>query len=438
MRRFLGSALLLICVAIAPAIARAGSVVFPNSAGLMETKGNIDTRNAFFRDLGTNGRSCSTCHQFSDGMSVTPQHIQLRFRQSSGAEPIFRPVDGANCNNLDVSTLAARQSAYSLLLNKGLIRVAIDVPLDAEFTVIGVDNPYGCSSYTTLSLYRRPLPATNLRFLSGIMWDGRESQPGKTLHENLKHQANSATMTHAQGAPLSDDLQEEIVRFEMGIHTAQAVDSGAGLLSVSGATGGPEALSSQQFFIGINDPLGQNPTGAPFNPSAFNLFTAWLEQGNPHRRSIARGEQIFNTRPIVISGVAGLNDAVGLPVITGTCTTCHDSPNVGNHSVPLTIDIGINDVSRRTPDLPVFTLQRKGSTEVMRTLDPARALITGKWADIGKTKGPILRGLAARAPYFHNGSAATLLDIVDFYDSRFSLGLTAEEKNDLARFLSAL
>jgi len=438
MRRFLGSVLIFTWAAIEPAGAQPDSLKFPNAAGLMETKGNIDVRNTFFRDLGTNGRACATCHQFSDGMSVTPEHIQLRFRQSGGADPIFRPVDGANCDNLDVSTLAARQIAYSLLLNKGLIRVAIDVPANAEFTVIGVDNPYGCSSPTTLSMYRRPLPATNLRFLSGVMWDGRESLPGKTLHENLKHQANSATMGHAQGSPLSDSLQEEIVQFETGLHTAQAVQSGVGTLSVSGATGGPGALSLQQFFIGINDPLGQNPTGAQFNPSAFNIFAAWLEQIDPHRLSTARGEQIFNTRPIAITKVSGLNDVLGLPSISGTSTTCHDSPNVGNHSVPLAVDIGINDPSRGTPDLPVFTLQRKGTAEVVRTLDPGRALITGKWADIGKLKGPILRGLAARAPYFHNGSAATLLDVVNFYDSRFSLGLTMEEKNDLVRFLNAL
>ena len=108
MRRFLGSVLIFTWAAIEPAGAQPDSVKFPNAAGLMETKGNIDVRNAFFRDLGTNGRACSTCHQFSDGMSVTPEHIQLRFRQSSGADPIFRPVDGANCDNLDVSTLAAR------------------------------------------------------------------------------------------------------------------------------------------------------------------------------------------------------------------------------------------------------------------------------------------------------------------------------------------
>jgi cytochrome c peroxidase len=75
---------------------------------------------------------------------------------------------------------------------------------------------------------------------------------------------------------------------------------------------------------------------------------------------------------------------------------------------------------------------------VIQTLDPGRALISGKCADIGKTKGPILRGLAGRAPYFHNGSASTLLDVVNFYDQRFNLNLTEQEKSDLVAFLRSL
>jgi cytochrome c peroxidase len=65
-------------------------------------------------------------------------------------------------------------------------------------------------------------------------------------------------------------------------------------------------------------------------------------------------------------------------------------------------------------------------------------LISGNCADIGKLKGPILRGLAARAPYFHNGSAATLLDVVNFYDKRFAIGFTSQQKSDLINFLNAL
>ena len=53
-------------------------------------------------------------------------------------------------------------------------------------------------------------------------------------------------------------------------------------------------------------------------------------------------------------------------------------------------------------------------------------------------KGPILRGLAGRAPYFHNGSAAALLDAVNFYDIRFGLGLTSQQRADLVAFLGAL
>jgi cytochrome c peroxidase len=70
--------------------------------------------------------------------------------------------------------------------------------------------------------------------------------------------------------------------------------------------------------------------------------------------------------------------------------------------------------------------------------DPGRALISGKCKDIGRLKGPILRGLASRAPFFHNGSAKTLLDVVNFYELRFSLSLTAQQKSDLVEFLNAL
>jgi cytochrome c peroxidase len=102
------------------------------------------------------------------------------------------------------------------------------------------------------------------------------------------------------------------------------------------------------------------------------------------------------------------------------------------------LNIGLTDVSRRTPDLPLYTLRRISTGEAVETTDPGRAMITGKWADIGKFKGPILRGLAARAPYFHNGSASSLQEAVDFYDTRFNIGFTNQEKADLVAFLRAL
>jgi hypothetical protein len=275
------------------------------------------------------------------------------------------------------------------------------------------------------------------------MWDGRESSPKGTLQENLIQQALDATQGHAQLAgSLTPAQLAKIVRFEMNLTTAQATDFKAGKLNAEGAKGGSVSLFHENFFIGINDPLGENPTNAPFNPAAITLFDNWSNPGKKKkdaaRAAVARGEQIFNTKTFTVSGVAGLNDSLAQPNIQATCTLCHDAPIVGNHSVALALNIGLDSASRRTPDMPLYTLRNKTTGDLQQTTDPGRALISGKWSDIGKFKGPILRGLAARAPYFHNGSAATLSDVVDFYDTRFNIGFTEQEKSDLVAFLQCL
>ncbi len=59
-------------------------------------------------------------------------------------------------------------------------------------------------------------------------------------------------------------------------------------LRADGAKGGPAALSRQPFFIGINDPVGLNPTGAAFDPKAFTLFDAWAGLGRDDEIDRAR------------------------------------------------------------------------------------------------------------------------------------------------------
>jgi cytochrome c peroxidase len=418
------------------------------AAQTISTAGHIDTDNPFFQDLGTNGRTCFTCHRPESGWTITPAGVRERFEATAGRDPIFRTNDGSNSPNADVVTLEARRHAYSMLLSKGLIRVGIGIPADAEFTLDAVDDPYGFASSHELSLFRRPPPSTNLAFLSTVMFDGRETFPGQTIAFDLSDQANGATLGHAQASvPLSTEQRDEIVAFETGLFTSQVYDVAAGDLGTQGATGGPKALSKQDFYIGINDPLGLNPKGIPFSPVVFTDFAAWANLASSHgegddeearteaRLAVARGEALFNSKRINITGVKGLNDDLGVVSIPGTCGTCHDSPNVGNHSVPAPLDIGLTDASRRTPDMPLYTLKNKVTGQIVRTTDPGRALITGKWKHIGRFKGPILRGLAARAPYFHNGSAATLADAVRFYNDRFSIGLTDGEVSDLAAFL---
>ena len=425
----------------------------------------------FFQSLGVNGRTCQTCHQPAAAWSITPPQIQAAFLASQGTAPLFRPVDGAVCPSADVSTPLSRVSAYSLLLSKGLIRIFLPLPdpSSLQYSIVAIQDPYNCTTDPTygltsygpsqpsqgvVSVYRRPLPTTNLSFLTAIMWDGREP--------SLASQMNDAVLTHLQAAAAPGTSQvAQAVAFEQGLYSAQAVDASAGGLTANGAAGGPFALAAQNFYFGINDVLGGDPTGAAFNPDAMTLYSAWANATQPSptpgpgpgpkaqasaaaQASIARGETLFDEKPINITGVAGLNDKLGLPSIPGTCTTCHDAPNVGDHSVKLPIDIGVaapNATGLDTTGLPLFTLRCDAGPlagQVFTITDPGRALISGQCADIGKMKGPILRGLAARAPYFHNGSAATLGNVVDFYNSRFGIGLTDQEKSDLAAFLNTL
>jgi hypothetical protein len=466
-----------------PASSNTGVTLAPNGTGFIATinlDGPVTNSGPFFQSLGSNGRSCSTCHVAAQAMSFTPAHAQQLFSQTQGSDPLFASVDGANCTNVARSD----RSAHSLLLYNGLIRIALAVPVGAEYSISVVHDPYGCAlridpktHVLTASVYRRPLPAVNLSFLSAVMFDGRETVAPLTaaatmsanLRADLSHQAIDATTGHAEAAaPPSAAQVQGIVDFELGLFTGQAFDYAAGALFVDGAAGGPLALSRQNYYPGINDTLGQDPEGHAFNAAAMQLYAAWTNgSDDPDRRAaraaIAAGEKLFNSAPVTITNVRGLNDNVALNKPTsfqGTCTTCHDTPNVGDHSLPLPLDIGTGHTANANfesdpaisagvgelsmPDLPVFLISgcpdpfNPGQPASFYTTDPGRALITGKCGDLNRVKGPILRGLAARAPYFHNGAAATLREVVEFYNERFHMQLSQQQKDELVAFLSVL
>ena len=425
------------------------------------TAGFIDLNNAFFKKFGTNDRTCATCHVPTEGWVITPRGVKERFEKTGGKDPVFRLVDGANSPLADVSAVEKRRSAYSMLLNKANIRVGIGIPADAEFELIMADDPYGFASETELSLFRRPMPTTNLKFISAVMWEGRETTLDPSSSDciygtttcfspvsfDLSTQANHATLGHAEAlADLTQAERNEIVAFEMGLFTAQVEDRVAGSLTSDGALGGPSKLIAQEYYFGINDTLvGDYRTSEPFTSNVMSLYNTWSRYSSRSRDSreraraaIARGQVLFNTKRIQISGVKGINDDLSVSVLPGTCTTCHNTPNSGNHSTPMPLDIGISDASRRTPDMPLYTLRHKVTGATLKTTDPGRALITGKWKDIGRFKGPVLRAVASRPPYFHDGSAKDLTAVIDFYNTRFKIGLTESERADLVAFLASL
>jgi cytochrome c peroxidase len=332
---------------------------------------NTGATNGFFANLGTNGRTCGSCHVEADAWTFTPLHAQLLAHD----DPLFAPVDGSDCPPVSANQEPNRENS-SMVLKYGVIRIQLAIPTTAGFTLASTTNPKGCAIPPgspaisgDLFLFRRPLPSTNLLLLSAVMWDGRETLQKITtlageestapLLFDLADQANSATTTHAQGAPIAGtQAQQDIVNFEMGLSTAQVIlvpDFSIALLDV-GADGGANYLQNTvapTFFIGVNNPLS-----APFTNTVFTLYSAWEPSSpeyrhlNPVQQAIGRGEAIFNTTTFVIHDVPGLNSVstdplynpadplAGQDVVAG-CGLCHNNPNVGNHSTALAINIGV-------------------------------------------------------------------------------------------------
>ena len=243
-----------------------GDFVLPNNVPMLNSlgfsttfslDGGIRFGSEFFEDLGTNERTCGSCHKATEGWTVSASNLRLVFELTRGLDPIFRTNDGSNSPHADVSTFAKRRAAYSMLLNRGTIRVGIGVPETAEFELIAVDDPYGFASVTELSLFRRPLPAANLAANPTVMWDGRVT--GATLEDALAEQANGATQGHAAAPdPLTNETRQAIVDFELALYNAQQHSFKIGRLDAADSRGGAEKLA--EATLRLDDPTtGMTP-----------------------------------------------------------------------------------------------------------------------------------------------------------------------------------
>jgi len=448
------------CQSILPA---GNAIESENGTGVsrtITTKKSFNQASAFFKSLGTNGRSCATCHTLTEGLNLSPEHAEQVFNETQGLDPLFATVDGTNAPNVDMSTLEARAAHTTMLRTKGLIRVQFHMPLNAQFSIEQAEDPYNFASTTDISCFRRPLPSTNLRFLSSVMWDGRESASEPSIRKALKSQIKDAVAGHMEGiAPPSESDINDIINFETSLYTTQIFDNNAGTLEGRMLRASPEHLSKIPFYIGINQILNILPRKTPGDKNVFTMFERWqrrIEQPTALQQaqlSVARGEKLFNSRRFIISDVPGLNDAFEqLPPrqrgrfvsfkkttqLAGTCSSCHNTPMVGSNSLPLLMNTGTADGARRTPDLPLYTLKNNTSGLSITTTDPGAAMTSGKWHDIGKFKVPSLRGLETHSPYMHNGFSGDLLDIIEFYNRRFQIGLSGREQEDLKAFLQTL
>jgi cytochrome c peroxidase len=369
------------------------------------TQGSVDLTGEYFQAQGTNGRSCATCHIPGEAWSITPGTLQHLFDETDGTHPVFNLLDADN-PNMDVSTPEARLAAYSMLLSRGVFRRGGAPRPNSEWELIAVDDPHGFANLTRLVHWRRIMPTINFAVGSStVNWDGGNSV-GDDLRAGLVNQATRNVTGAQQGQPATAEVIENIVDFESSLFTAQLIVPGVGRLDSDGARGGPEALSNMSKTAG-----------------RFDLFDAWAGHGNPRRAQIARGQELFNTK-VSLSG--------------RTCNGCHNSANNGTNINNLLFDIRTASAEERTPDLPLYTFRNRTTGETRQLTDAGRGNITGLWNDLGRFKTPTLRALAARAPYFHNGIASTIEDVVRHYERRLGFVFTCEERADLIAFLKAL
>jgi cytochrome c peroxidase len=429
-RRATALAIALLCTACALAydgFARVGAIApvssdsIPNNhpqknpggkAATFSTQGSVNLTGEFFQAQGTNGRSCASCHLPEDAWSINPGTVQDLFDQTNGTHPVFNPLD-ANNPSMPESTTEERLAKYSMLLSRGLFRrggaplatTKPDGTLVREWDLIAVDDPHGFANLTRLVHWRRAMPTINFPVGSAtINWDGGNSV-GADQHAGLINQASRNVTGGQQGSPAPPEVIADIVAFEESLFTAQLIVPGVGRLDSDGARGGPEALS-----------------GMPKVAGRFDLFDAWAGDGNPRRAQIARGQELFNN--INAGG--------------RSCSGCHNSANNGTNVNNAFFDVRTASEEARTPDLTLHTFRNRATGEIRKLTDAGRGNISGAWADLGRFKTPTLRALAARAPYFHNGIAATLSDVVRHYEVHFGFVFTEEERADLVAFLNAL
>jgi cytochrome c peroxidase len=364
--------------------------------------GSIDFANEFNTPQGTNGRSCGTCHFFPAGWSIRPVDATLMFALTSGTHPLFNIID-ANTPTSDVSTVEARWLSYSMLRQGKFLRLR-KPPTNAEFDVIEAHDPFGYGTTSNLLFFRRVPPTANFRSFT-VMWDGANTV-GTDLRAGLVKQARSNVTGAQQGSPASDAVINAIVDQELGFSHAQAYVFGVGALDAAGAHGGPEAASTQPLVAG-----------------RFDIFDAWIGSRQAGRAQIARGQEIFN----------GVNAGNGR-----SCNGCHNAANNGQNVSGAMFNIDTSAGARAKADMAIYVLRNKVTGDTTDTTDPGKGFVTGLWSDVNRFKTPNLRGLSARPPYFHNGIAETLLDVVRHYESALGFVYTAKQEQDLVAFLGAL
>ncbi|MDQ7089356.1 MAG: cytochrome c peroxidase [Methylococcales bacterium] len=134
----------------------------------------------------------------------------------------------------------------------------------------------------------------------------------------------------------------------------------------------------------------------------------------------------------------------------GNCANCHEiSWNNARFTDNRFYNIGVGSKQLK----PFFAMMKQGkiadSLTSLQSSELGRFSVTKIISDIGKFKTPTLRNIALTAPYMHDGSMKTLMEVIEYYDKGgnknpfldsaiFPLNFTVQEKQDLENFLQNL
>jgi cytochrome c peroxidase len=466
-----------------PAPLDSSNIFFAPNAGISSPNGNE--------------QGCVTCHQPGQGFTIHVDFINDTFAANPN-DPLFRFNDtadnpSAGAPTADNYSIVLNQGAIRIgevVSPNGTPNYTVTAASPAVDTKFAFPDHFPLTTdpqhpgVQTLSVFRRPLVNTNVHLDSSVLWDGRASIG------NMRAQATGAVKTLLLVTPTADEA-DQIVAFMLGVYTDQVFDNaagtdangnctltapgqqcGSGATDAAGATGGIRNLLAFALSPSVpcNTPTAANllqtsatagGQGCVANVPGYDLFDAWTglpDSGtNAGRLAVVRGQDLFNNAVLNVPPdlLSTFNGATKIH-----CNTCHAKRNTGNNpDATFFARIGtdspkiVSDLIPSHPDdadalssllarvniLPLYCVRPAGQstacTDDQKTTDPGRALFTGDKADLGKFKPPILRGLAARSPYFHAGTAENIQVLVHFYNARFNIGLTDAQINDLGAFL---
>ena len=338
-----------------------------------------------------NGRTCSTCH-LGEETSLSPLQVRAAFSRDPRG-PLFRSIDSDD----------GRGDEYRLLLRDATFRIPFVLP-DRVTVDERDDDVYVDGDGHTVVVLRRGVPSVrNIVFENELMYDGREE-------DDLPHQAIDAVKTHAQPGRLpTQDEAESMAAYQRTLFTRSSLDRFA--------HGGPRP---------------ELPEGC-----------------TPAER---RGRRFFEQTS------------------RGLCAMCHSGPllNTTNAFNPIERPnqrfAGNFSSELNANGYPAHTFRfhmPDGSVRTLVSPDPGRSIITGDpcaadpaacTLNPGSTtsvfKIPTLWGVVNTAPYFHDGSAKDLDQLMVHYRRFFhvtavglgdpSFEISEDEARDIIAFLRLL